>query len=218
MAIEGKNFLTIDQWQLIFGIHPSTGLCYPFFYKYTGSEDWRRMLGIYEGLDVLASNGSLPKIYGFRQVPLEGAGVVFFMENIKGFDLDHIPNKLRDLPYSLEFVKSLARLHLDFYNAKLWHRDLRPANIMYSQEKGKCTAVDFEAIHPNKNQNLNDYIYQLSLTLRYLYTRDQLFDSIDDSSASLLKRKDPSLFHPDILSFVLNEEPTSEDLEKILSL
>lgn len=82
-----------------------------------------------------------------RMIAAEKTGKVFYMvmEYIKGQSLEKILDKQKILnwPMATEYILQIASAVSHAHNNKIVHRDLRPSNIMISDQDGKVKITDF---------------------------------------------------------------------------
>ena len=82
-----------------------------------------------------------------RMIAAEKSGKVFFMvmEYIKGRSLEKIldEQKILNWPMATEYILQIASAVSHAHNNKIVHRDLRPSNIMISDQDGKVKITDF---------------------------------------------------------------------------
>lgn len=135
------------------------------------------------------------------------------MELVEGKNLEHMVTKKRPMSpqAALAIIRSVALGLEAAHKAGLLHRDMKPGNILITNE-GQAKVIDFglavdsqegdteeiiwatpyyvppETLERNPEDVRTD-IYALGMTLRYLLTGTESFDEPADSLSALIERK-----------------------------
>lgn len=134
------------------------------FVKTFKPTSWMEIKWILPHLERLERAGLVAETVAIRE---EEEKVSIYMEKVNGYDVNSLPDTLKEYKMSLLFAQRLAGLFQGFCEIGYYHDDPNGGNVMYDILKDRIVAVDLDSIVINKGdiplrKYVRDFCYLLS--------------------------------------------------------